>query len=153
VVNAKFEKIINNIIDQLPHILVAAIFALLVLIWGLWVNTRDNAADIDTLKRNQLSSNLCDRLKLCPKCEELDKSLRILENTINKSEQHILLHNSESESWKQRIIRLENQIYELQTLPKARPDAFTGAMGKALESRIEQLEEMEYPEHGKHSNK
>jgi hypothetical protein len=153
VVNAKFEKILNAIIDQLPHILVAAIAAIIVLIWGLWITTRDNASDIANLKSEYNTYTLCERLKSCPKCEEITKALRDIDIAINNSEHHIESHNNESEQWKQRIIRLENQIYEMQTMPKARPDPFTGSMGRELEKRLQKLEELEYFEHQPQSHK
>lgn len=146
-VNAKLEKILNAILDQLPHILVASIAAIIVLIWGLWLTTRDNAADIADIKSDHLTYNLCERLKSCPKCEEIGNTLKAFEIANAKTENHIVSHNSESEQWKQRIMRLETQLYEMQTNPKSRPDGFTGTMGRRLEERLRTLEELEFSEH------
>ena len=52
---------------------------------------------------------------------------------------HSESHDLESDEWKKRIVRLEEEV-ELARMTNPRPDPFTGSMGRALEARIKNLE-------------
>jgi hypothetical protein len=126
--------------EQLPHILLSAIVALTVFFFGLWLGHRDLVSVVDGVVADQAAPRLCSRIGECPVCERLIGVATEAKLSIAAAEHHIDSHNREAEQWKQRILALEQKLYDMSTRSTARPDPFTGSMGRALEDRIEALE-------------
>ena len=61
--------------------------------------------------------------------------------TALRAEKHVAEHDRTAEEWKARIVTLERQVEEIKTKAGARADPFTGTMGKALETRIQAVEQ------------
>jgi hypothetical protein len=58
-----------------------------------------------------------------------------------QAEKHVIDHDRTADEWKARIVTLERQMEEIKTRGSARADPFTGTMGKALEMRIQAVEQ------------
>jgi hypothetical protein len=126
--------------DKLPEALTATVVALVVFGFGVWIDVRDIKSDMDGIKTAQLPPRLCERIGDCATIAKLGDAMDICHRNVERCESHIVSHDREAEQWKQRIIRLEQQFYEINTQPKARADPFTGTEGRELERRLHELE-------------
>lgn len=98
--------------DYLPQVLTAAIVALTVFLFGLWLGYRDLTHVVDGVTIEQSHDRLCQRISSCSICERLATYVVDSKLAMTAADQHIESHNREAEQWKQRIIRLEQQVYE-----------------------------------------
>lgn len=96
--------------------------------------------DLRTVSHEQTTERLCKRVLECPICDKLQGLATDAKSAISEARLHIDSHNREAEQWKQRILALEQKMYEMSTRSTIRPDPFTGSMGRALEERIQALE-------------
>jgi hypothetical protein len=92
-------------------------------------------ADIESCQTEQQPDRLCHRIGSCGAAT--NASLSDLRSQIAGVKDTLTERNL-------RITNLEQKVYELAEKPKARPDPFTGTMGKELEQRInERIEQLE----------
>lgn len=99
--------------DKLPEALTAAVVALVVFGFGLWIDGRDMRLDLDHVMAEQQSVRFCERVSTCPCVAGTASALADCKHTIALSREHIESHNREAEQWKQRIIRIEQQLFEM----------------------------------------
>ena len=104
--------------DYLPQLLIAAVVALTVFLFGLWLGYRDLRSITDGVATEQLHERLCQRISGCAICEKLVTAVTDARVSLISADQHIESHNREAEQWKQRIIRLEQQVYEQYAKPQ-----------------------------------
>lgn len=119
---------------KLPEIIVATLVALATVSFGLWLDCRDVQRDIRSILAEQEPDRLCERIGSCRTSGENINSFWELRSELRSIQQKL-------EERGIRIATLETQVRELTTSPKARPDPFTGSMGRELEARIRELEE------------
>lgn len=98
--------------DYLPQLLIAAIVALTVFLFGLWLGYRDLRSITDGHTTEQSHERLCQRISSCSICEKLSASVIDAKLALSNADNHIASHDREAEQWKQRIIRLEQQVYD-----------------------------------------
>ncbi len=92
-------------------------------------------ADIESCRVEQQPDRLCHRIGSCGAATS--SALSDLRSQIAGVRDTLTERNL-------RITNLEQKVYELSEKPKARPDPFTGTMGKALEQRLnERIEQLE----------
>ena len=139
--SAGLKRAINAAWDSLPQILLSSVLALAVFLGGLWIGHRDLVAVVDGVSHNQQPAGLCARIEQCPVCDKLQALATDAKAAIAEARHHIDSHNAESLEWKRRIVDLELKVYNMAAQPTARPDPFTGAMGRMLEERIKDLEQ------------
>lgn len=99
--------------DKLPEALTAAVVALVVFGFGLWLDQRDMRLDLDRVMAEQQNGRLCERVWSCPCITGFANTIADCKQTIALSREHIESHNREAEQWKQRIIRAEQQLFEM----------------------------------------
>lgn len=123
--------------EKLPEIIIASIVALFFFGFRGWVADSDHSRDIAAMK------------PIVAKCHDYAtkadvQSLRTVLNGLRVDLVTVTIngerHMESAREWKDRIVGVENQIYELRHNPQARPDAFTLPMGISLQERIEALE-------------
>jgi len=107
------KKAVDAAWESLPQILISAIVAGFVFLGGLWVGHRELVSVVDGVIADQQLDRLCPRIGECQLCRNLDATRQRLEVSSAKMEHHIELHDKESESWKQRIILLEQRVYDM----------------------------------------
>lgn len=137
------EKIISSI-DKLLGLNTTAVVALgglvLSVLYAGWV-IGSLYNDIRHISDEQSTERLCARISECPVC---DKLLAFVDD-YRVSNSEVKIHREsdarEFREMQRRLLDLEQRTYELSTKASARPDPFTGAMGKALEDRIHTLEQ------------
>jgi hypothetical protein len=69
------------------------------------------------------------------------RQVNVTQATALRAEKHVMEHDRSAEEWRARILTLERQMEEIKTKAGARADPFTGTMGKALETRIQAVEQ------------
>ena len=99
--------------DKLPEALTAAVVALVVFGFGLWLDQRDMRLDLDDVAATHLPAAFCERVSHCPCVAGVASTIADCKHAISLSEEHIESHNREAEQWKQRIIQLERQLFEM----------------------------------------
>lgn len=99
--------------DKLPEALTAAVVALVVFGFGIWIDGRDMRLDLDHVMAEQQSVRFCERVSTCPCVAGVASTIADCKHAISLSEEHIESHNREAEQWKQRIIQLERQLFEM----------------------------------------
>jgi hypothetical protein len=129
------KRAINAAWEKLPEVLTAAVVALVVFSFGMWIDTRDIKHELADILVEQAIPRLCERIGSCPggtlgarndaaDLKALTSGMREMMNERGK-----------------RIDNLEQQVFELRNKPSARADPFTGTMGRELDDRIKQLEQ------------
>jgi hypothetical protein len=102
---------------------------------GLDIAVAAAVSDIESCKFEQHPSQLCHRVSGCASSNGAE--IGNLKASVEGLRQTLVERNL-------RITNLEQKVYELAEKPKARPDPFTGTMGKELEQRInERIEQLE----------
>ena len=115
--------------EYLPQVLIAAVVALTVFLFGLWLGYRDLRSVTDGVATEQLHERLCQRISGCAICEKLSASLIDAKLALNNADNHIASYDRESEQWKQRIIRLEQQVYDQYSKPPRGMSGMSGMSG------------------------
>ena len=110
---AGFRRAVHAAWDKLPEALTAAVVALVVFGFGLWLDTRDLRLDLDRVESEQVAPRFCERVGACPCISGVGAAIADCKHTIALSREHIESHNREAEQWKQRIIQLEHQLFEI----------------------------------------
>jgi len=110
---AGFRRAFNAAWDKLPETLTAAVVALVVFGFGIWLDGRDMRLDLDGVMANQAAPLFCERIRACPCIAAFGPALADCKLTIELAREHIESHNREAEQWKQRIIRMEQQLFEI----------------------------------------
>jgi len=135
-----FKRALSAAWDQLPHILVAAVVAIIVLIGGIWLGLRDVNHSVSAIQSEYSIDRFCERVGNCPCFERMRQTVINIVQADERLAEVQKSHEREAEQWKTRIERLESQVYDILTKSNARPDPFTGTMGRELEDRINRLE-------------
>ena len=104
--------------DYLPQALIVSVVALTVFLFGLWLGHRDLRSVVDKIAAEQLPESLCQRISGCAICEKLVTAVTDARVSLISADQHIESYNREAEQWKQRIIRLEQQVYDQYAKPQ-----------------------------------
>ena len=104
--------------------------------FGLWVDTRDIKHNLESVIEEQAPDRLCQRIGSCAGASG-GASISIYELRAA-----VIAMKEKLDERGMRIVRLEQQVDELLNKPLARPDPFTGTMGRMMEERIKDLEEM-----------
>lgn len=128
--------------DYLPQVLVASIIAITVFVFGLWDTVRDHSTSIVAIKNDQCQTRLCERIHGCTTIDRIEGAIAECRTNNERFISHADNAREAGQATQQRIIRLEGQVYEMRSSPSARPDPFTGSMGRELRERIEALEGM-----------
>jgi hypothetical protein len=137
------EKLVSSI-DKILGLNTTAVVALgglvLSVLYAGWV-IGSLYNDIRHISDEQTSERLCARISECPVC---DKLLSFVDDyRVSNSEVKIHRESDAKEfrEMQRRLLDLEQRTYELSTKSSARPDPFTGTMGRAMEERIHALEQ------------
>ena len=130
------KRAINAAWDRLPEVLIASVVALAFFGFGLWVDTRDIKRNIQSVIEEQAIDRLCQRIGSCTGASGGAIA------SIYELRSAVIAMKEKLDERGLRIIRLEQQVDELLNKPLARPDPFTGTMGRMMEERIKDLEEM-----------
>jgi hypothetical protein len=130
------KRAINAAWDRLPEILIASVVALAFFGFGLWVDTRDIKRNLESVIEEQATDRLCQRIGACTGASG-GASISIYE-----LRSAVIAMKEKLDERGMRIVRLEQQVDELLNKPLSRPDPFTGTMGRLLEERVRDLEEM-----------
>lgn len=109
------KRALNAAWEQLPHILIAAIIAICVFVGGLWLDHRDLRSVVDGLAGKHDRDTVCAVVATCPLCERLVATIAEAKMALVAADNHIESHNREADQWKQRIIRLEQQMFDMRT--------------------------------------
>jgi hypothetical protein len=138
-VNDKIVAAIDKVLGLNSTAVVALGGLILSILYAGWI-VGSLYDDIRNISHEQTVERLCKRIGECPLCDKLQALAADSKSAIAEARHHIDSHNAESAEWKRRIIILEEKVYALSTRASARPDPFTGSMGRALEERIQALE-------------
>lgn len=106
-------RFIQSAWDYLPQALVLSVGGIAAFVFGLWLNGRDMRDDLDRVMAEQQNGRLCERVWSCPCITGFANTIADCKQTIALSREHIESHNREAEQWKQRIIRAEQQLFEM----------------------------------------
>ena len=129
-----FKRAVNAAWEKLPEILIAAVVALSVFGFGLWLDTRDLKRNLASVMDEQEPVRLCERISSCSDGTSGAKREIAELRALTQGNRETLIERGI------RISNLEQQMYEIKTKPSFRPDPFTGTEGRELENRIRALE-------------
>ena len=146
-----WKRVLDATWDKVPQLVVGTLTALVVFSFTGWITDRDLSAAVVALQEYVTKdATHMERLADCvkrPECEAVRAAVHSIELRLGKVEADWINHQTLSEERKDRILELEREVRELTTNANARPDPFTGTMGRELSRRIERLEQIERPEH------
>lgn len=129
------DRMARHIATGLASVLVAAALAGGARLWTLGEHCTESRARLDAAESSL--RELHERVGRYPAPSDVIGN----RERIAVVERDLRGHTETATDWRGRIERLEAQVHEITTRATARPDPFTGTMGRALESRIERLEQ------------
>lgn len=137
-------KWLDSLLVRIPELAFALVGGTGVLIASIWLSNRDvldRLADVDAYiaKDTTHMEQLVDCVKRS-ECEAVRAILHAHELRVTKLESEFEGHLAIARERIERIQALEAEMRRLSTQPSARPDPFTGSMGRELEERIRNLE-------------
>jgi hypothetical protein len=135
------KRALNAAWDQLPHILIAAIISIFVFIGGLWLGHRDLSRDVAALQLAEQSPALCERLGVCSALAKIGGMAGDCIKNAERLDTIFNIHDRNDAQWQSRIVRLEQQMYELQSWSRQQHDPSTGTMPYQLNNRLKSLEQ------------
>ena len=108
-----FRRAVDAAWEYLPQVILFAIGAIVAFLFGLWSSYGSLRVDVDRVISEQSHGNLCQRISSCSLCEKLSAGVIDAKLALSMADQHIESHNREAEQWKQRIINVERQLFEI----------------------------------------
>lgn len=108
-----FRRAVDAAWEYLPQVILFAIGAIVAFLFGLWSSYGSLRVDVDRVISEQSHGNLCQRISSCSLCEKLSAGVIDAKLALVMADQHIESHNREAEQWKQRIINVERQLFEI----------------------------------------
>ena len=110
---AGIKRALNAAWEQIPNILVAVVTASVIFIGSLGLSTRDLSHDVTELRANQQPVAFCERLRACPVFSQLGTTVGDCQYGISRAETALEVHERTDQQWQQRVVRLEQQVYDL----------------------------------------
>lgn len=124
-----FKQAIAVALGQLPHILVAAVTAIFIFLGGLWLDNRDIGRELADLKSAQQPPAFCERVSLCAAVNRIGGSISNCERSADRIENSFVVHEKNDQQWQQRIVRLEQQVFDLSALARGYRERNPNSMG------------------------
>ena len=128
-----FGRIGEWLYDHAAEALAVSVMAVAGFAFGLWLHLGAMDSRIGDVEERQLSSSLCSRISDCG-------AFAAVEDLARGCEKDQMLCGDRLSALAGRMLEVERRLNSLRTSPSARPDPFTGTMGRELEARIKALE-------------
>lgn len=119
-------KILEATLAYIPQLFILAILGVSIVIANLWIDIHDLQIDVAEAKEKLTATRLCEHILLCTAA-----STNECKNSVNRVAATLDNHLNSAETWKTRLINVEDKLYYL----KGSSDALS-----SIETRVEFLE-------------
>jgi hypothetical protein len=120
------KRALNAAWEQLPHVIIAAIVAICMFVGGLWIGHRDLSRDVAALQLAEQSPALCERIGVCAAIAKVGGTVGDCIKNAERLDALFNVHDRNDAQWQARIVRLEQQVFDLRASVKLNHDSIHG---------------------------